>query len=218
MKETLKKPLVIILYSSILAFLNAGPAYFFVNMGFFTTDSLWFSVTVTIGAFFIMFVIPGLVIKFSFSKTLADFGFRRPESWSQAIKLTLITLLIFLPILFIFAKQPNFRSYYSINGDVGVFFILVSIITSSIYYFSEEFLFRGFLFFGLWDKLKMHTFWITNLIFAILHFSKPSGEAFFAFSAGLALSYLSYKTKSFLPAVVVHLILALILNSLVLFT
>jgi membrane protease YdiL (CAAX protease family) len=86
-----------------------------------------------------------------------------------------------------------------------------------IYYFCEEFIFRGVLFFGLWDKLKFHTFWIVNILFALLHFTKPLPEVFFAFFVGSAMTYLSFKTKSFLPAVVTHASISLILNFLILY-
>ncbi|PIP86931.1 hypothetical protein COW81_02980 [Candidatus Campbellbacteria bacterium CG22_combo_CG10-13_8_21_14_all_36_13] len=111
------------------------------------------------------------------------------------------------------AKQVSFQEYYAVQQNIFVFSAPTMI--SLVYYFAEEFLFRGFLFFGLWDRFKYHTFWITNVIFAIFHVGKPTLEVFFAFSLGLVLSYTSFKTKSFIPATIIHFAVALILNILV---
>lgn len=211
LKEILKKPLSIIVFSSILVFLNSWPAFILMKRGWFLQDSMAFGVAVAISAFFIMFVIPALIIKFVFKKELSDFGLSIPKDLSRALKLIAIALLILLPFIFLLASKTNFQEFYLIKHSFsGLFFL--EILASCLYFFSEEFLFRGVLFFGLWDKLKLHTFWITNLIFAIFHLNKPYGEVFFAFFTGLLLSYVSLKTKSFIPAAIIHTILAFVLN------
>jgi len=215
LKEILKKPLSIIVFSSILVFFNSWPAFILMRRGWFLRDSTVFSVVTALSAFFIMFVIPMFIIKFVFKKQLSDFGLSIPENLSRVLKLIAIALLILLPFIFLLASKTNFQEFYLIKRSFsGLFFL--EILASCLYFFSEEFLFRGVLFFGLWDKLKLHTFWITNLIFAIFHLNKPYGEVFFAFFAGLLLSYVSLKTKSFIPAAIIHIILALTLNAIIL--
>ncbi|KKR32272.1 MAG: hypothetical protein UT65_C0004G0003 [Parcubacteria group bacterium GW2011_GWF2_39_8b] len=215
-KEILKTPIAIIILSSILVFFSAWPAFFLVNYGVFTQEDFWFLFMVALGAFGIIFLMPVFIIKKIFNKQTSDFGLCLPQKLNQAIKLTAITILIFLPITFFLGSQSAFREYYAL-GQNTYYFLAFSIISSGLYYFSEEFLFRGFLFFGLWDKFKFHSFWIISLIFTLFHLGKPSLEVPLTFFLSLALCYLSFKTKSFIPAVIVHFSLALVLNLVVFF-
>ena len=215
-KEILKRPVSIIIISSILVFFSNVPAFILLHKGLFTQDSLLFSLVISLSAFIIMFVLPVLIIKFIFKEKLENFGLFLPKQFGQSSKLIAISLLIFLPIIFFLGSFSNFQQYYLIKQNLGGLFFL-EVAASCLYFFSEEFIFRGFLFFGLWNKLGFHTFWVSSLIFALFHLGKPSGEVFFAFFAGLALSFLSYKTKSFIPAAVVHSILAFILNVIIFF-
>ncbi len=216
LKEILKKPPSILLLFFILAFLNTTPAFFLLHRGFFIKDSITFSFIIAFSAFLVMFLLPAGIIRFVFKEKLIDFGLSFPKDRQSAVKLTLIAIVILLPILFLLATLTNFQQYYLIKHKIDAFFML-EVIASFIYFFSEEFLFRGVLFFGLWDKFKFHTFWITNLVFALLHLGKPFGEIFVAFFIGNIFSYLSFKTKSILPAVVVHFIIALLLNIIIIF-
>ncbi|MCX6701878.1 MAG: type II CAAX endopeptidase family protein [Candidatus Zambryskibacteria bacterium] len=215
LKEILKKPTLIIFFSSILVFFNSWPAFILMRKGWFLQDSTAFSIAIALSAFFIMFVIPAVIIKFVLKKPLSDFGLLIPKNLLETVKLSAIILVIFLPVVFFLASKENFQQFYLIKHNFNWIFFL-EILASCFYFFSEEFLFRGVLFFGLWDKLRFHTFWITGLLFALFHIAKPGEEILFAFFVGLSLSYLSLKTKSFLPAVVVHIILASALNIIVL--
>lgn len=163
------------------------------------------------GALLIMFFVPYLLIKYVLNLKMEDFGFRKPENLGYDIKLSTLIVLIQIPIIYLLSTQTSFQNAYSIPQGFSIFF-LVATLGSGVYYFAEEFIFRGFLFFGLWNKFGFHTFWITNLIFALLHITKPVPEIFLAFFSGLLLTFLSFKTKSFLPAVLVHFTIALILN------
>ncbi|MEK9194359.1 MAG: type II CAAX endopeptidase family protein [Patescibacteria group bacterium] len=167
-------------------------------------------------SFFAMLVFPLLAIRLVFKDSPRNFGFRLPENKKNAAILAILAILILLPVTFFFSALESFRGYYPAGGGF-LNFIFLSVILSSIYYVSEEFLFRGFLFWRLFSKIGYHSFWVTNLVFALLHFAKPILEIPFAFFAGLIFSYLSWKTKSFLPAAVAHFVTALILNAIFFF-
>lgn len=214
LKEIIKTPLSIIIFSSVLVFFNSGPAFWAVKRGLLIKDGVGFSFATAFSGFLIMFVLPAIAIKFVFKRPLSDFGLRIPDNLREAVGLSLLTIIIYLPIMLFLSGIPSFQKYYLVKQNFGAFLLLM-LSANTIYYFSEEFIFRGFLFFGLWDKLKFHVFWIVNLIFAVFHAGKPPLEILVAFFSGLAFSYLSFRTKSFFPAVVVHLTLALILNILI---
>lgn len=214
-KKFLENPFVITVFASILVFFQVKPAIFLLRLGVFSYSSDSFQLALALSAFLILFIIPFYIIKFAYKKKLSDFGLVIPTNLKQTVKLTTVSLIIFLPIMFILSKQSSFQDYYSVDKNVTNFIILSLI--SGIYYFSEEFIFRGLLFFGLWEKFKFHSFWVVNLIFMLFHVGKPIPEIILAFFLGLNLTYLSYRTRSFIPAVIVHFTLALILNIIVTF-
>lgn len=173
--------------------------------------------TVAIGALIWMLGAPILLIKKVFKKKIKNFGWRLPENKKEAVILTLLSFFLTVPFLIYFSYQPSFQSFYQIGESSLLSFLIFNVLLASVYYLSEEFLFRGFLFFGLYKKIGKHSFWVVSVLFALLHFSKPGLEIPFAFFVGLMLCYLSYKTKSFLPAFVVHLLISIFLNYLIIF-
>ena len=213
LKKSIDTTFGLVIICSFLATFNSYPAFWLVKQGLFMKESLGFQMSVTLSGIFLMLVIPILVIKYILDKKPEDFGLRLPDSIRQAVILTFTVTMIFLPIIFLLAKQRSFQQYYQINtGIIG--FSIITII-QFFYFLSEEFFFRGFLFLSLWNKIKYHSFWLTNLVFAIFHITKPGGEILFAFFFGTSLSYLTYKTKSFVPALFAHFMFALLLNILV---
>src|SRR3990167_4166366 len=79
-------------------------------------------------------------------------------------------------------------------------------------FFQRPKIFSRFLFFGLLHKIGYHSFWITSLLFSFFHLTKPMPEILFAFLTSFLFCYLSLKTKSFIPAVIVHYFISLSLN------
>ena len=106
----------------------------------------------TLGAFLWLLVVPLLIVKFVFKNPLRDFGWRLPESWPRALTLTLLALALFVPLIFYFSSNPTFKYFYETKGVSVGSFLLVSVLMSSVYYFSEEFLFRGFMFWGAFSE------------------------------------------------------------------
>lgn len=166
----------------------------------------------TLGAFLWLLVVPLLIVKFVFKNPLRDFGWRLPENWPRALTLTLLVLALFVPLMFYFSNSQVFKDFYTARGLSVSGFLLVNILMSLVYYFSEEFLFRGFMLWGLFRKIGYHSIWLSGLVFGAFHAVKPMPEFIFSFFAGFILAYLALKTKSFIPAFVVHYIMALVLN------
>lgn len=171
----------------------------------------WF----TFRAFMLTAGLPLWIIRFKMKEDFANFGLRLPENLPYALKTTFLLLFINIPIIYVLSAQKELQEFYSLRGLPFAYFFLQAIMFSGLYYFAEEFIFRGFLFFGLLRRVGLHSFWITSLIFAAFHFSKPLVEIFYALLLSFALCYTSYKTKSFLPAAAIHYVLALTLNVLV---
>lgn len=214
-KNIIKNPLVLVIISCFLVYFAEYPARLFIKYGIFTYKDLGFQLISTASAFTMMFIVPYIIIKFLLKKPLSDFGLSVPIKSKQSILLICLIILIFFPLMYFFSLQSNFQNYYSIKTNTLYF--LIYTISGGFYYFAEEFIFRGLLHFGLWDRFKFHTIWIINAIFAIFHLGKPTFELYLAILFGISLNFLSYKTKSFIPAFIIHFTLAIFLNILVTF-
>ncbi|HEY4510649.1 MAG TPA: type II CAAX endopeptidase family protein [Candidatus Paceibacterota bacterium] len=159
-----------------------------------------------------MLLLPFITIKYAYGRNIKEFGLCLPENTKRAIIYTIAATIIFIPFAIFTSKVEGVRSFYALqNVSVGDFVIGV-IFFGFLYYIVEEFLFRGFLFWGLWEKIGYHSFWVNGLLFSLLHLGKPLVEIPLAFGLSLPLSWISLKTKSSLPAAFVHFFLALVVN------
>ncbi|MCP6720123.1 MAG: CPBP family intramembrane metalloprotease [Patescibacteria group bacterium] len=212
-----KSPYGIISLSIVFILISVVPFFFFLGDDSNWRENLWNAFPITLLAVFGMLFLPLFTIRYVFKENPKRFGWGIPENMKKAASLTALGILIFLPIIFFFSSRESFQNYYLVGEFSLGQFLLVGVLASLVYYTAEEFLFRGFLFWGLWHKVKYHSFWITSLIFTFFHLTKPPLEVIFAFFLSLVLSYLSLKTKSFIPAVAVHFAIALVLNVLIIF-
>jgi len=79
-----------------------------------------------------------------------------------------------------------------------------------IYYFSWEFLFRGFMLFGLEQRFGALTaILIQTIPSAIVHIGKPASESFGAIFAGLVFGYLAIRTRSIFYPIILHAIVGI---------
>lgn len=160
------------------------------------------------------FILPFFVGKMIFRLNWAELCLDLPKNKKTAILLTLSAILILIPWIILFAKLPQFQGYtYKACGIIP--FIFIHFILFPIYYFGEEFFFRGFLFILFWKKVKWHSFWITDVLFTLSHIGKPFFEILMCIPVSIILNYLTLKTRSIYPAMIVHLFQGILLSMLV---
>ena len=202
--------LFIIIFLSII-FIFASNSIFYLKNIVDLRNSWQGLVLFSSGAFIGMLLLPILTIKLIFKDKLENFGWKLPENLKEATFLIFISIMVLMPIIYFFSGLKSFQNYYLIK-EISPTFLLLTFFLSLFYYIAEEFLFRGFLFFGLLHKIGYHSFWITSLLFSFFHLTKPMPEILFAFLTSFLFCYLSLKTKSFIPAVIVHYFISLSLN------
>jgi membrane protease YdiL (CAAX protease family) len=112
-----------------------------------------------------------------------------------------VSLLISIPVLYAVSLHPEFVEYYL----EGRFSLLTYIFEISVYLLAWEFLFRGFLLFGLKEKLKELSILVQMIPFALLHFGKPEIETISSILGGIYLGYVVYRGNSYWPAFIIHL-------------
>lgn len=196
----------VIIFSLILILFSNIAVFSFVHLGIVAYKSFWFDLVSSL-VFCVMLLGVPIVITSRFLKLpLSAIGVRFPENTKASLLCSFCVIAIFLPVIILFSKQTAFISYYAIKLSFLPF--VVSVGASAAYYLAEEFFFHGFLLLYIQRWMGLHSIWITSVLFAWLHLGKPLPEIVFAFFLGIALSLLSLKTKSFLPAAFVHFILA----------
>ncbi len=124
-------------------------------------------------------------------------------------------LLIMLPVGFGAAPRPEFQTYYAplvAQYRKAPYFFWLALF---VYMVGWEFLFRGFLLFGLTGdarNLKPETrnmrlaaaIAFSTLLFGASHYGKPPLEVFGSFLAGIALCLLAWHTRSCLAPIALH--------------
>jgi membrane protease YdiL (CAAX protease family) len=163
--------------------------------------------------FILFFLLPLLFGRFLFQANYRELGLALPAHYKQAVLLSLLALAMLLPWMCYFAKLPAFHANYPGHWSLSTFLIMQFAI-APFYYFCEEFFFRGFLFTGFFKKVGWHSFWITDILFVYAHLYKPGLEILASIPASIILNFLTLRTKSIYPALIVHYILGVTLNTL----
>jgi len=158
-----------------------------------------------IGDFFTFFILPVLIIKLVLRENLKDYGLGIGDYWIGT-KLSLIFLGIMIPLVWIFSSFPDFVRTYpqlvSVRDSWNTFFIFEAGLL--VYVFAWEFIWRGFMLFGLKEKFGYFAIFIQMIPFLILHNGKPPAETFGAIIAGLVLGVLAWRTRSIYYCVITH--------------
>jgi uncharacterized protein len=181
----------------------ASPSFYYDHFGSNRLDSriYWF---LTDGL--LMFFIPVLSIKLVFKKKLSDFGITTGDK-----KFGLITSALFFAVMFvvvwIVSASEEFALAYPQGGsllknDTGMFIFYEFCIL--IYMLGWEFLWRGYMLFGLERKLGYYTIFIQMIPFFILHKGKPDIELFASIFAGIILGIQALRSRSFLYSWILH--------------
>jgi uncharacterized protein len=115
--------------------------------------------------------------------------------------IVILLVLLSLPISYVAAKIPDFKNFYMNYPltPVGVFdrFFMM---------FITEALFRGFLMLGLARKFGRWSVVLQDIPYAMAHIGKPLMEMPYSAAVGLVYGSIDYKSKSFLPSLLLHAI------------
>lgn len=220
--NTLDVKTIIVFLSSIILFTIswyfAKPDYF--NDVFTFHNSLKFEIgeLISFGYWFLLdtilfLVIPFIIIGFVFKEKHNSYGinFR-----NRKIGLSVVTysVLVFIPIIYFVSNSNIFLDYFPLMqssvDDFRVFIIYE--ILFIIFIFSWEFIFRGFILFGLEKKFGLYAIFIQMIPFVLLHNGKPFIETFASIFGALFLGYLAIRTRSISYGFLIHAIILVSLD------
>jgi membrane protease YdiL (CAAX protease family) len=131
-----------------------------------------------------------------------DYGIRIGR-WKSSAILTLVSLAVMALVLYGVGKIPEFRSYYHRYAIDWPQLLL----NAALYMFAWEFLFRGYMLFGLEKSIGKSAIFVQAIPFVLLHMlciEKPFLETLACIPGGFILGYIAYRTRSFLPCFITH--------------
>ena len=158
-----------------------------------------------VGDFVTLFLLPVLTIKFLFKDRLTNYGLKT-GNYKTGFKYSVLFLVIMIPILWFVSADSDFIQIYPQLNDVKYSWNIFLIFESGIllYMVAWEFIWRGFMLFGLEPKFGYYAVLFQMIPFVILHNGKPAIETFGAILAGLALGILALRTRSILYCIITH--------------
>ena len=161
------------------------------------------------GLFYYAFL-PLTTIVILLRKNPLDFGLRlgNIKIWSIYVA---ITCIVALPILLITSRFSSFENYYTVDD----FDLPTYLLKMAAYQGGWEFLFRGFLLFGLKERFKEGSIFIQMIPFLLMHFGKPEIEVISTIPMGIFFGYVAYRGNSYWPAFLIHLYINVLFRILV---
>jgi membrane protease YdiL (CAAX protease family) len=148
-----------------------------------------------------------IVIALVLREPLRSYGLGLGD-WRFGLKACAVLAILFVPLFVLMCTNAAFRDYYgAVARDITSWrqFLLWKIPAFVFFMVMTELFFRGFLLFGI--RKHYGTFagiLASQLAFVAWHFDKPEMEAFGSIVVGLALAYLSVRTRSIWYGVLLH--------------
>ncbi len=159
----------------------------------------------------IIYAISPFIPMLLFKNKPAEYGLKVGE-YKIWLKDLFIIFFVMLVILLIVFKFTNFKSIYplSYTARKGFNNFVIYQMIQLFHMFSWEFFFRGFMLFGLSNKIdKRLAILIQTIPFALMHYRKPLLEAYGSIFAGIFLGIIAIRGRSFLPCAILHFLVAL---------
>ncbi len=136
---------------------------------------------------------------------LRDFGVGLGD-WKVGLGIAAVFFLVMLPLVALVSHTGAFEHTYPLcQGALKSWGLFAAYEVGYVLYFiAWEWLFRGFLLFGMYERIRGHAIWVTLIPFALMHVGKPEAEAFGAIVAAIALAVLAIRTRSFWWGALLH--------------
>ncbi|GBD90994.1 CAAX amino terminal protease self- immunity [bacterium BMS3Abin04] len=164
----------------------------------------------------VLLLIPVLIIIFLIKEKPSNYGLKAGE-FKLGIKAAIIFSVFVLIINWYVSSLAEFDDTYPLLEDMlyswRIFIYYEAALL--VYLIAWEFIWRGFLQFGLEEKFGIYAILVQTLPFVILHNGKPPLETFAAIIGGIILGYLAYRTRSIFYGVLIHFVMLFSLDLLV---
>lgn len=188
-----------------------------------------------LGGFILVVVIPCCIIKFVFKEKLSKYGL----GWSRdnlkpGLAALIVILAVSLPLFYLAASDGEIIKEYPLFGDSikpGDWdSFLIYELVYFLFFINVEFLFRGYLLFGLYGfrdndgvvnangkpgplVFGVYAVLIQMLVYTLWHIPKPSVEYIGAVFWGVAVAAIALRIRSIWPIIIAHWLLNVFLDT-----
>ena len=150
-------------------------------------------------------IIPMAVILLVFRDKPADYGFRIGD-WRTGLLWTVAGCLGMAVILWFVARTPAMQSYYEAKAPENTAYLIY---ITAVDLFGWEFIWRGFLLFGMAAVLGPGpAIWLQAVPFAFMHLGKPEVETLTTIFGGAAFGLVAWQSGSFFYPFLIHWFIA----------
>jgi hypothetical protein len=132
--------------------------------------------------------------------------------WRRTVGLTAIGAAAAAALLCVAVRLPVFQRYYRPLGPQDGLWPWIGLFAIDM--LAWEFFFRSFMLFGLEPAFGELAIYVQMIPFAIAHLGKPEIETLASIVGGIVIGYVVRWCRSFWPALVLHLIIALVMYTL----
>ncbi len=150
--------------------------------------------------FILYLIVPLAIIILFFRESPQAYGFRL-GNWRLGLAVTAVAVVAIAIAMWFLARTPAFHDYYGGRARSSP---LVLLGENALDLFGWEFLFRGFLLFGLARRFGDEAVLLQAVPFAIAHIGKPELETLSTIFGGAAFGYLAWRTDSFFYPFLIH--------------
>jgi uncharacterized protein len=158
------------------------------------------------------FLLPTLVIRFLLRERLRDYGLKLRGALS-GLPIYLLMLAIMSPLVAWMSSYSRFQETYPFyrlapGQPLWPYFWSWELLYASQFVFLE-FFFRGFILHGAKHRFGAYAILVMMVPYCMIHFTKPLPECLASIVAGLALGFMSLKTRSIWLGAALHISVAL---------
>jgi len=161
----------------------------------------------------LFFFIPLIIIKLILNEKIKNYGlaFKNVKiGWFVFI----ISIVFFIPIIFFISNSETFSQFFPLmenaKNDFLIFLLYETLFI--LFIFSWEFIFRGFMLFGLEKRFGIYSIFIQMIPFVILHNGKPFIETIASIFGAIFLGYLALRTRSIFYGFCIHVFILITLD------
>lgn len=185
--------------------------YFFFNHQTGALHSMLF----WIGSIIVFYLlIPMAIVRWGFKASLTDFGFSF-KGVAKTGPLYGILIVFMLPLVFFASDTDAFQDRYPLfQPEKGKLFPQFLFWQGAYFlqFVAVEFFFRGFMVHGTKHRFGYYAVFVMIIPYCMVHFGKPFTETIAAIFAGFVLGVLSLKSRSVIPGVLVHYLVAIAMD------
>ena len=153
------------------------------------------------------FIIPVLIQRFIFKQSIQGMGLGRGD-----VHFSFKILMLYVPLValgtFALAHLEGFQKQYPRIDEVKTSWLWFVLYQGFFlfYWIGWEYLFRGFMLFGLYPRFGYYAVLLQTIPFALRHVTKPFPEDFLSILGGIVLGFLILRARSFWVAVPIHFV------------